>query len=121
MSHVANEDKYKGYRGVAKKKLIELGVKVWSDVILKSPRGIFKGVILPRAETEDDQHIVLKLHNGYNVGIKVNSIKSIKEVGYKEGHYKIPESEFPTDPKKPNITRHIQPKTQYIPPPACPP
>jgi glutamyl-tRNA(Gln) amidotransferase subunit D len=101
---VTEVDIYKGYRGAAKEKLKELGVRVWSDVIIKSTRGIFKGIILPRAETEDDQHIVLKLHNGYNVGIKTNSIKSVKEVGYKEGHYKIPESEFPRNSKKPNVT-----------------
>jgi glutamyl-tRNA(Gln) amidotransferase subunit D len=101
---MTEEDMYKGYRGSAKKKLIELGIKVWSDVIIKSTRGEFKGIILPRAETEDDQHIVLKLHNGYNVGIKINTIKSVIEVGYKEGHYKIPESEFPRNSKKPNVT-----------------
>jgi len=98
------DDMYKGYRGAARGKLIELEVKVWSDVIIKSNRGIFKGIILPRAETEDDRHIVVKLHNGYNVGIRVSSINSVEVVGYKKGHYKIPESDFPTNPEKPNIT-----------------
>ena len=98
------DDMYKGYRGAARGKLIELGLKVWSDVIIKSDRGTFKGIILPRAETEDDLHIVVKLHNGYNVGIKVGSINSVEVIGYKKGHYKIPESEFPTNPEKPNIT-----------------
>jgi glutamyl-tRNA(Gln) amidotransferase subunit D len=102
--NLTQDDMFKGYRGAAKQKLIKLGVKVWSDVIITSTRGTFSGIILPRAETEDDQHIVLKLHNGYNVGIQVNSIESVKEVGYKEGHYKIPESEFPKDAKKPNVT-----------------
>ena len=101
---LAKKDIYKGYRGSAKNKLQELGIKVWSDVIIKSTRGEFKGIILPRAETEDDQHLVLKLHNGYNVGIKIDTIKSAKEIGYKEGHYKIPESEFPRNSNKPNVT-----------------
>ena len=48
---VVEEDIHKGYRGAAKKKLKEFGVKVWSDVILKSTRGTFNGIILPRAET----------------------------------------------------------------------
>ena len=54
--NLIKEDLYKGYRGAAKKKLVELGIKVWSDVEIKSSRGTFKGIILPRAETEDDQH-----------------------------------------------------------------
>jgi len=95
---------YKGYRGKAKAKLIEQKVKVWSDAIVKTEKGVFKGIILPRSETADDRHIVLKLHNGYNVGINIKSIKSIKEVGYKKAHYKIPEQEFPVDSKKPNVT-----------------
>ncbi|MBN1280438.1 MAG: Glu-tRNA(Gln) amidotransferase subunit GatD [Candidatus Thermoplasmatota archaeon] len=101
---MTEHDTFKGYRGAAKHKLKELNISVWSDVILQSTRGEFKGIILPRAETEDDQHIVLKLHNGYNVGIKIDSITSVQVVGNKEGQYKIPESEFPTDPKKPHVT-----------------
>jgi glutamyl-tRNA(Gln) amidotransferase subunit D len=66
-------------------------------------RGAFKGIILPRSETADDRHIVLKLRNGYNVGIAVATVTSIKEIGYKEAHYKIPEKEFPYDPGKPRV------------------
>ena len=104
MINLTEDDDYKGYRGAAKKKLKEFKIKVWSDIEIKSSRGIFKGIVLPRAETEDDQHIVLKLHNGYNVGTKLNTIKSVKETGYKKGHYKIPESDFPKNSTKPNVT-----------------
>ena len=80
---MTNEN-YKGYRGGAKEKLIEFTVRVWSDVEADTTRGIFKGIILPRSETADDKHIVLKLHNGYNVGLSVDTIKNIKEIGYKK-------------------------------------
>ncbi len=99
-----NDDIYKGYRGIAKDILKKFSVKVWSDVEIRSTKGLFKGVILPRSEIADDRHIVLKMHNGYNIGILAKSIEDIKEIGYKEAHYKIPESEFPTDPGKPNVT-----------------
>ena len=69
------------------------------------PRKVFfSGVILPRSETADDKHLVLKMSNGYNVGVLADNIESIREVGHKEAHYKIPESEFPKDPDKPNVT-----------------
>ncbi len=97
-------DPYQGYKGPSLSKLRELGVKVWSDVEVSTTKGMFIGVILPRSETADDKHLVLKMHNGYNVGIAVDSIISAKEIGYKEAHYKIPESEFPTCPDKPNVT-----------------
>lgn len=97
-------DFYKGYKGPAKEKLIQFNVKVWSDVIINTTKGEFEGIILPRSETGDSQHIVLKIRAGYNTGINIDSITSIKELGYKEAIYKIPEKAFPFDPKKPNVT-----------------
>ncbi|MFA5795349.1 MAG: Glu-tRNA(Gln) amidotransferase subunit GatD [Candidatus Brocadiia bacterium] len=97
-------DLYKGYKGQAKETLIKHNVKVWSDVVINTSKGEFKGIILPRSETGDPFHIVLKLHSGYNTGININVITEIKEVGYKEAIYKIPEKAFPYDPKKHNVT-----------------
>jgi len=98
-----DNDTYKGYREAALTKLKEFAVKVWSDVEVDSTRGKFTGIILPRSETADASHVVLKLRNGYNVGLDVNTIIRIKEIGYKKAHYKIPEKEFPYDPKKPRV------------------
>jgi glutamyl-tRNA(Gln) amidotransferase subunit D len=94
----------KGYRGPGKALLEKLNVGVWEDVEVKSKFGEFRGLILPRSETADDSHIVLKLDTGYNVGISVDSITEFKSFGNKEAHYKIPEKEFPFDPAKPNVT-----------------
>ncbi|MFH0815220.1 MAG: Glu-tRNA(Gln) amidotransferase subunit GatD [Methanobacteriota archaeon] len=99
-----SDDDFKGYKGQSRKLLEEKGAKVWSDVVVQSTRGVFKGIILPRSENADDRHVVLKLKTGYNVGVRVDSIKSIEIVGYKEAKYKIPEKEFPSDPKKGNVT-----------------
>ncbi len=99
------EDPLKGYRGPARKRLEEWGVRVWSDVRVVNRAGsIFRGVILPRSETSDDLHLVLKLENGYNVGIHVDRVAEVEEVGFKEAVYKIPEQEFPKRPALPNVT-----------------
>jgi hypothetical protein len=46
---------------------------VWSDVRLVNDAGsVFEGVILPRSETFDDLHVVIKLKTGYNVGLHVD-------------------------------------------------
>lgn len=96
-------DLFKGYKGEALTALKKFNIRVWSDAVIKSSRGEFKGIILPRSEHDDDRHLVLKLATGYNIGIAVDTIEDIKEIGYKEAHYKIPEKEFPTSPDKPNI------------------
>jgi glutamyl-tRNA(Gln) amidotransferase subunit D len=99
---VAN-DRLKGYRGPGRDVLLRFGVGVWSDVAIESTRGQFRGLILPRSETADERHIVLKLASGYNVGVAAETITGIVEHGRREAHYKIPEKEFPHDPKKPNV------------------
>ena len=96
-------ESYKGYRDPALQMLKKHDVKVWSEVELETERGIFKGIILPRSETSDARHIVLKLANGYNIGINIRRVKKISETARKEAHYKIPEKEFPYDAGKPRI------------------
>jgi glutamyl-tRNA(Gln) amidotransferase subunit D len=94
---------FKGYKGDGLAALKKFSVRVWSETEIKTSRGDFNGIILPRAENDDDQHIVLKLATGYNVGLAVNTIQEMRETGYKEAHYKIPEKEFPVSEGKPNI------------------
>ena len=99
------KDPLKGYRGLARSRLEQWGMRVWGDVRVKNTAGsTFEGVILPRGETFDDLHVVLKLKTGYNVGIHVDRIESIAELGFKEAVYKIPEKAFPVSPDLPNVT-----------------
>ena len=99
------KDPLKGYRGLARSRLEQWGMRVWGDVRVRNTAGsTFEGVILPRSETFDDLHVVLKLKTGYNVGVHVDRIDSIEELGFKEAIYKIPEKAFPVTPDLPNVT-----------------
>ena len=79
-------DIFKGYKGAALNLLKERNMRVWGDIEINTTRGDFRGILLPRSEFDDDQHIVVKLQSGYNIGIAVDSVISMKEVGYKEAH-----------------------------------
>lgn len=92
-----------GYKGRALAVLQKFKTRVWSQVEIDTTRGLFKGTILPRSENDDDRHIVLKISSGYNIGIGVDTVTSIKEFGYKEAKYKIKEREFPYADDKPNV------------------
>jgi glutamyl-tRNA(Gln) amidotransferase subunit D len=96
-------DNYRGYRGASLSTLQEYGAQVWSDVEIHTGKGVFTGIVLPRSETADPLHIVLKLRSGYNVGIEASNVQKIAVTGRKEAHYKIPEKEFPNDPSKPRV------------------
>ncbi|MEA1878133.1 MAG: Glu-tRNA(Gln) amidotransferase subunit GatD [Bacteroidota bacterium] len=98
-----SEDIFQGYRGVALKMLKKFNVRVWGLAEFDTSRGKFKGTVLPRAENDDEIHIVIKIETGYNIGISVSTIISIKEIDYFKANYKIPEKEFPYTENLPRI------------------
>ncbi len=100
---MSDKNDFKGYRGAALSKLKKFNASVWSDVVLKTNSGTYKGLILPRSETADEFHIVLKLPIGYNIGVSAEKVIDIKINGRREANYKIPEQDFPHDPVKPRV------------------
>ncbi len=96
-------DDFKGYRNPTLALLQREEAPVWSQATLYTSGGDFSGLILPRSETADANHIVLKLVTGYNIGVRHDTVTRITVTGRKEAHYQIPEKEFPFDPKKPRV------------------
>lgn len=97
------ESTLKGYKGRALEVLKSFNMRVWGEAKIKTTRGDFQGVLLPRSENDDDSHIVIKLATGYNIGINIDTIQDMKEYNFKEIQYKIPEREFPTSKDKHNV------------------
>jgi glutamyl-tRNA(Gln) amidotransferase subunit D len=98
-----SEDIFQGYKGDALELLKKYNTRVWGQAEVETTRGKFFGTVLPRAENDDDKHIVMKIPTGYNVGIDVRTILSMKETGYKKANYKIPEKQFPVTPGLPAV------------------
>jgi glutamyl-tRNA(Gln) amidotransferase subunit D len=98
-----SEDIFQGYKGKALEVLKKYNVRVWGQTTIQTTRGNFEGTVLPRAENDDDFHIVLKIATGYNIGIDIGTINEMKETGYKKANYKIPEKEFPITEGLPNV------------------
>ncbi len=96
-------DRYRGYRGRALEVLKHFNVGVWSLAQVQTQRGTFEGLILPRSETFDDLHIVLKLDSGYNIGVAVETIEEMRETGIRKADYRIPEKEVPRDEELPDV------------------
>jgi glutamyl-tRNA(Gln) amidotransferase subunit D len=55
------DDVFKGYKGRALSLLQKFNVRVWGQAKIVTSRGEFNGTVLPRAENDDDMHIVIKL------------------------------------------------------------
>jgi len=96
-------DAYEGYREPVLGLMKRFGVTVWCTIRARTTRGAFEGLVLPRSETSDARHLVMKLSSGYNVGLRDDTIEELVKTGYRKAIYKIPEEEFPFDPAKPRV------------------
>jgi glutamyl-tRNA(Gln) amidotransferase subunit D len=70
-----------GYRGKSLALLKRFGLSVGQQIrIVSKDRTETLGLLLPRYHGADDEHIVLKLKSGYNIGVNIASIDSIQVV-----------------------------------------
>ncbi len=79
----SEKDHLRGYRGPCREVMDRFGITVWSEVTLETTEGAFAGLILPRSETSDEHHLVLKLDSGYNVGIRHDTVLGAVKTGEK--------------------------------------
>lgn len=100
---IHEENRSNGYRGPGLEVLDRHDVRVWSEVDVTTTGGAFRGIVLPRSETADDRHVVLKLDTGYNIGLAAEGISKMTVYGRRAANYKIAEKAFPFDEKKPNV------------------
>ena len=93
-----------GYRGRAFDIITKYGVKVGDRILVKKEGSSFVGILMPRSELDDDSHIVLKLDDGYNLGISVESLQIEK----------ILQEEVSPQPPRPAPSRPGLPKISII-------
>jgi len=67
-----------GYRGRSLEFLRNSNVSVGDVVEVNTDWGTVKGTLVPRYAYDDEEHIVLKLTSGYNVGLSIDRLRGIK-------------------------------------------
>ncbi len=72
---------HQGYRGAVFRLLKAAGVEIGDIVRVKKDQAEYEGVLMPRYELADDEHITLKLKNGYNIGVLTTEQVSIEKTG----------------------------------------
>ena len=91
----------KGYSGNALDCLKKNNVKVGDSIKITADL-TYSGILMPRYESGDDKHLVLKLGSGYNVGINVGEIQEIQIISSSEVKPKQ-DQEREEDPTLPKI------------------
>ena len=74
---------FRGYSGKSLSLLKENNTKVGDSIKITSDL-TYSGILMPRYESGDDSHIILKLKSGYNVGINISEIKKIQVISGQE-------------------------------------
>ncbi len=98
------------YSGEIKKVLEKKKISDFDEVEVKKQNVSYSGKLIPRPEIYSQDHVILKLKNGYNIGVNFDEIKEInkiksatveKEDKNKDKHKKTLVQK--RDPKKPTI------------------
>ena len=99
MSHSELE----GYQGEILEHLKKAKARIGNIIRVTSKKGeVYEGYLIPRYQYGDHHHIVLKLRNGYNVGIHLGRTEKIEVIGEgEEPRFTKP----PPIPKQPGLPK----------------
>ena len=75
----------KGYKGKIRDFLISNKVEV-GDLVKITSELTYSGILMPRYESGDESHIVLKLKSGYNIGIEFEKIEKLEKTGERQSN-----------------------------------
>ena len=78
------EDPLQGYRGGIRKALQEAEAGIGDLLRVESRAGAYEGSLMPRLESADDRHLVLKMKTGYNIGVSWDKDTKIVRLGKAE-------------------------------------
>jgi glutamyl-tRNA(Gln) amidotransferase subunit D len=72
---------FPGYRGEALKLLKNAGAEIGDVIRVTKNEESWEGILIPRSESGDEYHVVIKMNSGYNVGVSVDSTAKLEKVG----------------------------------------
>jgi glutamyl-tRNA(Gln) amidotransferase subunit D len=72
---------FPGYRGEALKLLKNAGAEIGDVIRVTNNEESWEGILIPRSESGDEYHVVIKMNSGYNVGVSVDSTAKLEKVG----------------------------------------
>ena len=70
-----------GYRGKALEAIEKTQAEIGDIIRVTKGDEVLEGILIPRSEYSDETHLVVKLKNGYNIGIAVTPDANIERIG----------------------------------------
>ena len=94
------EEELSGYLGEALRALSQAGAKIGDRIKVKTSRRTVEGILMPRIRLGDRECIVVKLPNGYNIGVKADKQTVVEVLERKEA---LKEPELPPPRENPEL------------------
>lgn len=79
-------------------------IKVGDKIRVKTEKEEFEGLLMPRPEVGDSSVLVLKLSNGYNIGLRYSSGMTVGRLGSTKSALSFPKSKSKPDLTLPKVT-----------------
>jgi glutamyl-tRNA(Gln) amidotransferase subunit D len=70
-----------GYKGEALDAIKKAGCEVGDIVRISVDGKTYEGILIPRSESSDSTHVVVKMKSGYNIGIRLTTYLKIEKIG----------------------------------------
>jgi glutamyl-tRNA(Gln) amidotransferase subunit D len=74
-------EEFSGYKGEALARIRKAEADVGDMIRVTEGKEVYEGILIPRSEYGDETHIVVKLKNGYNIGIEITPDTTIERIG----------------------------------------
>ena len=75
------DDRLTGYRGKLRTALEAAGGEIGDKLEVSVNNQQYKGSLMPRVETYDEWHLIIKMVSGYNIGLAYSEDMNIKKTG----------------------------------------
>ncbi len=100
-------DPLHGYTGILRERLASKGLSIGDRVRVSRRGAVYEGILMPRHALTGRQIIVVKLDNGYNVGIRVDENTIIEKIPWRGGKHRrgVLSAEIVMHPPKPDPSK----------------
>ena len=75
------KDEFSGYKGKALATIRKAEAEIGDLIRVTKNSQIYEGILIPRSEYGDEKHVVIKLKNGYNIGIRITPDTKVQRIG----------------------------------------
>ena len=70
-----------GYKGEALEAIKKAGCEVGDIIRISNGNKAYEGILIPRSESGDNKHVVVKMKSGYNIGVRLSADVKIEKLG----------------------------------------